>query len=123
MLDNAESGPAPACPGRWPRSCRCSQSLPRAQGSEPLLVVPAAGRSRSTRGSTSSRSRTELLDSVAEGAARPGCATGSRATRARCWRPGSPIPSLPAAYFEVVDLADLEETLRQLGAVADRGRA
>ncbi|MGH9119579.1 MAG: HAMP domain-containing sensor histidine kinase [Acidimicrobiales bacterium] len=89
------------------------QSLQRAQGSEPLLIF--GGRPFSLDGRIDEKSiPPELLDAVATDRVaarmryRPDAGVSQLAT-------GVPIPSAGAAYFEIVDMSDLEGTLRQLG--------
>jgi signal transduction histidine kinase len=90
------------------------QSLPRAQGSEPLLLY--GGRAFSLNPLVNLDSiPPELVESVGQEnvAARmryrmPGGDTTALAT-------GSPLGTVQASYFEIIDLADLEDTLRQLG--------
>jgi signal transduction histidine kinase len=90
------------------------QSLPRAQGSQPLLVY--GGRPFSLDPLVNPDSiPTDLLESVGQDnvAARMRYAmpTSNRTALAS----GTPLSTVEASYFEVIDLSDLEDTLRQLG--------
>jgi signal transduction histidine kinase len=113
MLNNAERLQE-SLPRPLPEILPLLQGVPRAPGSEPLLVY--GGRAFSLNPLVNLESiPPELLESVEEQNVAARMRYRMAGAEMTALATGSPLGTVQASYFEIIDLSDLEDTLQQLG--------